>query len=563
MRSLFDSRRRKQRRALRAEARRRGVSVARLVEILPAKQLADLVDNAVPDLRLASWGLPPYVTLVDRPSSSVPAVNAAVSAAVVGQWQPAAELLAGSYGDWDLRACAVDTLADVAANDDGWLVAWQAIRPDDRHALVVDCAARTALARQLRRYGKTPKRFDDFRRVLADAEAATKRAMLALPEDPTPWATMVTIARGLHYDQAEFDRVWQGLLDRAPLHRRGHEAALEYWSARWHGSHERMFTFAQEAAARSPSLSVLLLQAALDMQSDTPKVWRRPDVCAALDVLLHWLDTDGANSVDVRDDLGFAAMALVKNKRGAQAVPLFQRLGSYAGGAPWRYSPIRSAQFNNYRDRACKLAGSRYSDLMTRMDGRMIRLVAKWGAKSFTEFAPYLRWMANRSSRGAHFVAVTLSHVCIEQSKTGNHEVAAAVARVSVDICRPKGEEFELWLANALHQLSSSRQQLGEPALDAAREAVEILERHLPDDSLNPVYAAALRTLARELSRHAQHDEAIDTARHAADIERQQNGPNLLSALNLLQEVVTAAGHHHDIPAIADELERRRALTSE
>jgi len=564
MRLPFSARRRKQRRALHAEADRRGVSVDELPNIVPRKELWTLIDNAAPKLNVSAWGLPATATLDDRPSSGVPPVEAAVVAAAGGEWLPAAEVLVESYGDWDLRARAVEALASVAANDDGWLVAWQAARPDDGHAAVVDCAARTALAWQLR--GRAPaakttaKQGEDFHRVLADAESAAKRAVLALPDDPTPRATMVEIARGLRYDHADFDRVWQELVERAPLHRHGHEAALEYWSARWRGSHERMFAFAQQAADRSPSLSVLVLRAAMDVRSDEPKVWRRPAVRAALDVLLAWLETDGANSVNARDDLGFAAIALVENKRGADAVRMFQRLGDYAGGAPWNTWSIPVAGFNHYRVRACKLTTSRWGRSGTWLNGRSVRYVAGLGAQSFTEYAPKLLWAVKRSPHRAPALVALLTHVCSEQRLAKRYDVAAAVARVNIDICRPRGAELELFLAAALNTLAFSHQQLGEPALDVAREGVEILERHLSDQSQQRAYAAALPTLARELSRAGQHDAAVETAQRATDIERRLNGVNLLAALSCLHDVLTTAGRDDEALLTKEELERRAAI---
>lgn len=561
----FNFSHRKARRAIIAEADARGVEVQDLRSILSVKELAEIIDNAKPHLDLALWGLAPRASLDDRPSTGVPAVEAAVSAAVVGDWQPAAELLVESYGDWDLRACAVQALAKAAANDDGWLVAWRTARPDDGHAAVVDCAARTALAWQLRG-GKrvretTAKQFDDFNRVLTDAEAAAEQATLAMPDDPTPWATLVTIARGRSYDHAEFDRVWQGLVERAPLHRRGHQSALQYWCAKWSGSDERMFEFAEQAAKRSPSLNVLVLQAAREMMPDAPRVWRQPNVRDALDVLLRWLTTDGADSVDVRDDLGWAAMALVENNRGVEAVKLFQRLGSYAGGAPWRDFASPAMKFNDCRVRACKLARRvrRRKLAMGRMNARAVRFAARMGAGAIVELAPKLLKEADKSTGAARGWVQILSHVCTEQIKAERFDVAAALARALVDICRPRGAEFELDLAEALRRLGYSQHPLDQPALDVARESVEIYERHLAgkEGLLYPSYASALSLMARELSRAGQHDAAVDAARRSADIERRIAGVNLPAALTCLHGVLTEAGRDDELPPLVEEINRR------
>jgi tetratricopeptide (TPR) repeat protein len=555
MTQLFNARLREQRRAVVAEAARRGVPVEDLRKTMSPNELSDLIDKAAPVRDLWLWMLPPRAALDGRPSSGVPAIEAAVAAAVVGDWEPAAEVMTESYGDWDLRARAVDALAAVAADDDGWLLTWQTFRPDDGHAAVVDCAARTELAWQLR--GRTERQRADFRRVLSDAETAAKRAMTALPDDPTPWATMLTIARGLGYDHDEFGRLWQDLLDRAPLHRRGHEAALLYWSSP-RGSRERMFAFAQEAAERSPSLSVLVLQAAVEAQAEDPKVWRRPAVRTALDALLGWLETEGAESVNVRDNLGFGALAAVESKRGKDAIGLFRRLGGYAGGAPWCNSPVPVGAFNRCRERACALAGrGRMGLSVPRFLARSLRSAASRGVDSVAELAPVMvRLVMSRTPYG---YSELLSHVCTEQHDLKRYDVAAAVARVHVDYCRQGGSEFELSLAVALEELGFDLRRLGEPALDVAEEAVEILERYPSDQSTRRAYSSALSLLARELSRVGRHDEAIEAARRAADMERQRNGVNVLYALGSLHDVLAAAGHADEASRVDDELTRRTA----
>lgn len=555
MRYLFSSQYRKKLRFVEAEAKRRGVPVEDLLKVVPVEEFSALVHKAVPDPKLAVWGLPAYAMLVDHPYSGVPAIDAAVTAAAGGEWRPAAGVLAESYGDWDLRARAVAALASVAANDDGWLVTWQTERPDDGDAAVVDAAARTELAWQLRR-GST--RDDDVRRVFSDAKAVAERAALAMPDDPTPWATMVRIAGGVKSDQAEFDRAWREVLARAPSHRGGHEAALAYLAATGAGD-ARMFAFAEEAAAKSPSLSVLVLQAALELRSDTPKVWRSPAVRAALAVLLRWLDSDEPTSVDIRDDLGYAAMALVENGRGVDAVALFRRLDVYAAGAPWRRGQLPRGLFDTYRTRACKLATREVNPRGRRVLGWSIRQTASSSPERVTEFAPRLLWAAGKSPDKARHVVALLNHVCGEQCTADRYAVAVELAKIIVDICRPRGPEFELSLAGGLYRVAQGRQQLGEPALDEAKEAVEILERHPSDDRNHLWYAAALRVLARALSHDGQHDAAVDAAQRSVDVERRRGGVNLLYALAQLREILTAAGRDDEAQAVQEELDRRDA----
>jgi hypothetical protein len=74
----------------------------------------------------------------------------------------------------------------------------------------------------------------------------------------------------------------------------------------------------------------------------------------ALDEHAGRLDTGGPIDADLPDELGRAAITLVENGRGRQAVTMLQRLGSYAGGEPrqHRADPGRRVCCR-YRLRAC------------------------------------------------------------------------------------------------------------------------------------------------------------------------------------------------------------------
>ena len=342
------------------EAKRRGITIDELTDSLTLEDKIELVERVAPGQDLSPWGMAPRAELTEQRLTGVPALDDAVAAARTGNWAPAAEVLASSYGEWDYRAVAVVLLAEVAADENAWLTAWRTARPDDRHSAAIDCESLMMLAWQLRGTAlakDTPaERFAHFHRVLAAAEKSAKEAIELLPGDPTPWATLATVARGLQYDHADFDKVWQGLVERAPHHRYGHVTALQYWCAKWAGSDERMWAFAEEAAAKSPPLNVLVLQAARVAGGDG--VWRQSNVRNALDELLRWLGSEeGAASVNAHDDIGWAALALVESGRAAEAVPLFRRLGRNAGGAPWRLTAKPAFVFNSYRTKACKAAG--------------------------------------------------------------------------------------------------------------------------------------------------------------------------------------------------------------
>jgi tetratricopeptide (TPR) repeat protein len=342
-----------------AEAERRGVRVGELRAAMGEKAYAEFLETLVPPVDLGRWGLVPRAELAEAPLVEPPELAAACGAAAAGRWEPAAALMAGCWGDWDRRAAAATALGAAAADENAWLLAWRAAHPDDGHAVVVDAEALAALAWQLAAAEQpSAQQHRGVHRVLAEAEQTARRAADLLPEDPTPWMTLCRVGRAT-LDPDAYAEVWAGVTARAPLHRRAHLAALPYWAEK--GSYERAYDFADQAARRSPSLLVLPLVATYEHWTSAAgpgqAVWRRPGAQLALDALLAWLAGAGAGSPDRRDDLGWAAMALVNADRGAEAVPLFQRLGAYAGGSPWRDYPSPAKTFNDYRTLACKAAG--------------------------------------------------------------------------------------------------------------------------------------------------------------------------------------------------------------
>lgn len=358
--------------AMRKEAKRRGLSwkaylestnaeelIALCQEIDPSIDPAELIEGlpSDPPVDATRWGLPPRHALRTDLISPVPVITAAVTAARAGDWRPAAHLLNRSYGDWAMRAAAVHALAETVADDRTWLEAWRAAGiGDDRHIATVDAQGLLWLAWKLRGDNNnehtSTQQHEAFVQLLPQAEAAAWKATELAQEDPTPWTTLVTLAMGLQFDNAKFGAVWRELLARDPLHRTGHEFAGQYWSG--FGA-DRMLAFALHAAAASPSLAFLIVQAAAEGEDENENVWQRADVHRALDAMLHWLGTpQGGGGVDASADRRWAAYGLVSAGRGAEALPLFQQLGIDASGTPWHYwGDAAIANFDRYRRRAC------------------------------------------------------------------------------------------------------------------------------------------------------------------------------------------------------------------
>ncbi|MEU9024343.1 hypothetical protein [Actinomadura sp. NPDC048394] len=177
-----------------------------------------------------------------------------------GDWRPAAALLHDSARDPDRKAHRVDRLGfDKRCHSA--IEAWVSAQPGNPDAHLVRARALVVQAWAARgnSYAKqvSKKAWPVFFDRLRAADAAVSGAVGLAPDDPTPWAMAVMIARALELPRAEFQHRWDGLLARDPQHVSGHYHALQYLCAKWSGSHEEMFDFADRVSASAPLASPL------------------------------------------------------------------------------------------------------------------------------------------------------------------------------------------------------------------------------------------------------------------------------------------------------------------
>lgn len=155
-----------------------------------AKAKADAAAYELPE-ECAALGLLPRDQL-DRtaPGPEPEVVTAALTAAVAGDWKPAAELMreTAEAKDWEHRSGFAYTLGDKAAEDDAWLLAWETARPDDPDAAVVRARSTVSLAWNIRGAKRaqytTGEQFQGFHTVLARSREEMARAAELNPADP-------------------------------------------------------------------------------------------------------------------------------------------------------------------------------------------------------------------------------------------------------------------------------------------------------------------------------------------------------------------------------------------
>ncbi|MEV0187877.1 DUF4034 domain-containing protein [Kitasatospora purpeofusca] len=295
----------------------------------------------------------------DEPPAELAAV---LDAARSGDWRPAAGYLAevGAYRDASLRWARLGPLCTMAAEDDTWLRRWREEDPRSAAAALVQTSALVGRAWEIRTSKPasevSTEQFRGFREVLGEAELVALQAVETAPaEDPNPWVAQIAIAMGLNRPHEDFRGLWAEIVARDPHHLRAHEAALQYWCAKWHGSHELMHAFVDTALAGAPGgslLTVLRIQAFFEQitRDKAPaEAYRTPEFTAAVDALLADMEQADPAHPYLQDARGWAAWGLVKSARPVQALELFRAMGREVAGPWFLYDDPRGA-FYRMRD---------------------------------------------------------------------------------------------------------------------------------------------------------------------------------------------------------------------
>ncbi|MGW6456930.1 hypothetical protein ACWF94_13580 [Streptomyces sp. NPDC055078] len=290
-------------------------------------------------------GLPPdEAVLLDVPDVRI---GPALVAAAVGEYEPAAKLLATTRGgaEWENRDRYVMRLATFAAARAEWLTAWLTAAPRDPDALVVkaELAVRSAW--------ESPARAERLREIGPLIDAAARSA----PGDPVPWRIALDHARGTHATHTAFETLWAQAVGRSPHHYGCHVAALRYLSARWHGSHRECFDFAEQAAADAlpgslvQALPVRAAFAQLESGGVNSVATERVDAAADLAIALS-ADYPAGDSwpAEVRN---LTAYVLMRRGRWRESLEQFRLIGTCATSFPWSdVSDDPLGQFLDARD---------------------------------------------------------------------------------------------------------------------------------------------------------------------------------------------------------------------
>ncbi|AVZ72999.1 hypothetical protein SLUN_13155 [Streptomyces lunaelactis] len=305
--------------------------------------------------------LPPDEAVsVDAPTEPM---RAALAAAAAGDHRPARELLAATRlgAEWERRSEYVAELAGAALRNPGWLDAWLAESPEDPDAVLVKADLCIDRAWEIRTGARakdvSQDQFQAFFTLLDDAAPVISRAADLNPADPVPWRVALTHALGSQAPRDVFDAYWAEAVARAPHHYGCHATALQYLCAKWYGSHEEMFDFAERAAENAlpgSKLHALPLLAAIeyevvsdDSTADGPIGRDRIDAAAARALELSgWYAPGDPEAAGFRNHL---ALMLILAERWTEALDVFRAIGVHARRFPWAYVGESRKEFLEFR----------------------------------------------------------------------------------------------------------------------------------------------------------------------------------------------------------------------
>lgn len=284
----------------------------------------------------------------------------------IGRWQGVRDLLRATGDDWPLRTHRIRLLAHAAAGSSTAGI-WRAADPLDADASVLGAA--TEVVRAFQRAIAAGRKAGADRAHLDAAVRAALTAADAHPTDPMPWVSLLTVAR--LYEEGvprrELRGWWDEMRRRDPYNVEGHVQLLRYHSARWHGTHGRMYDFARDAAGASPPGSPLPVLVQIARAEEYRYVadaaqgrvvrgfdqhWKHE--LAVTEIRRTWerwilWRTDGPVAPAEIGELNYLVHAACHAGLRQEASGLFRLLGNRAAHLPWAYTGDAAEQFTRWR----------------------------------------------------------------------------------------------------------------------------------------------------------------------------------------------------------------------
>ncbi|GAB2937891.1 hypothetical protein GCM10027280_27630 [Micromonospora polyrhachis] len=305
------------------------------------------------------------------PAMGDPAARLVYDALARRDWPTARDALT-SVTDPDDHAFCVSVAAEVPGVQD-WIEEWITAEPDSTLPVLVrgTHAVRWAWeARGTARAAYTSQdQFREFHKRLKFAENCLDEVVERDPDDTTGRMYLVLSARGRQVDRAEVRRRFDEVIARHPYHRLAHEHMLQYRCQKWSGSHEEMFTFARESAAKAPAgsslgelIAVAHIERWLGLPSPEDADYMKTsavvaELNAAADRSIRHPDFQRQSGWPVLHNLFAFAFALAGDHR--SALEQFDVVGDQVTEWPWQYLNGRDPAGRFVRARAAIAAATR------------------------------------------------------------------------------------------------------------------------------------------------------------------------------------------------------------
>ena len=188
-------------------------------------------------------------------SQGNPVAAALLAALARGDWRAAADLLERQRDDWQLRTF-LTSLAIEQPGRPAWLDAWVAERPRAADGYLVRGGQAISWAWEARGNGKAEGVDDRGWQLLYErielAVADLLEAARLDPDDPTPWALLITCSLATGGELVAAKDWFAEAIARDPFHFVAHKQMLTRLTEKWGGSHAEMFDFARQASAAAP-----------------------------------------------------------------------------------------------------------------------------------------------------------------------------------------------------------------------------------------------------------------------------------------------------------------------
>src|SRR5919201_1968806 len=158
--------------------------------------------------------------------------------------------------NWEDRELLVNALTQWDGRP-RWMDDWLRAHPKSAIPLLVRGVHGIKWAWEARGGGKAETvsegGWDLFARRLHDSEDELRLAAARDEADPTPWANLLAVVRGLQQGPEVAQQTFNEVKKRDPWSVWGHIMMLQLLTQKWGGSHEAMFDFARSTHAAAPA----------------------------------------------------------------------------------------------------------------------------------------------------------------------------------------------------------------------------------------------------------------------------------------------------------------------